>query len=137
MAQIELQMISNNTEEVKKLTREQIILALESIGSTAEGYAIETVPTDTGRLKNSITYSVDDSDLVVYVGTNVEYAVYVEYGTGKYAEGGGGRQTPWFYKNREGQWIRTEGMKPTHFLRDACENHVDHFEAIFKAMLNV
>ena len=40
-------------------------------------------PVDTGLLRNSITFSVSEEASVVYIGTNVEYAKYVEYGTSK------------------------------------------------------
>ena len=36
---------------------------------------------DTGNLKNSITHEVDEDEKAVYVGTNVEYGVYVHEGT--------------------------------------------------------
>jgi len=38
---------------------------------------------DTGRLRNSIEYAVDDDGLSVRVGTNVEYGGYLELGTDK------------------------------------------------------
>ena len=53
--------------------------SLEIIGLTAEKYAKEIVPVDTGRLRNSITHEVEDK--AVYIGTNVEYAPPIEYGT--------------------------------------------------------
>jgi HK97 gp10 family phage protein len=53
--------------------------SLEIIGLTAEKYAKEITPVDTGRLRNSITHNVDGKE--VYVGSNVEYAPHVEYGT--------------------------------------------------------
>ena len=36
---------------------------------------------DTGNLRNSITHAVESGEDAVYVGTNVEYAPYVEMGT--------------------------------------------------------
>jgi HK97 gp10 family phage protein len=53
--------------------------SLEKIGLVAEGYAKKACPVDTGRLRNSITHAVEDK--AVYIGTNVEYAPHVEYGT--------------------------------------------------------
>lgn len=58
---------------------EAIERALEAIGITAEGYAKLKCPVDTGRLRNSISHTHDKDS--VYIGTNVEYAVYVEMGT--------------------------------------------------------
>ena len=47
----------------------------------AETYAKRECPVDTGNLRNSITNAVDDKS--AYVGTNVEYAVYVELPTSR------------------------------------------------------
>lgn len=69
----------SHVEDVKKYTAEAIERALESVGITAEAYAKLNCPVDTGRLRNSITHVVDDK--AVYIGTNVEYAGYVELGT--------------------------------------------------------
>jgi phage gpG-like protein len=71
-----------------------------------------SVAVDTGRLRNSITNKLGERENAVYIGTNVEYAPYVEYNdkarhyTGK-----------------------------THFLRDAVQNHMDHYKAIMEAAL--
>ena len=53
--------------------------ALTAIGATAETYAKQETPVCTGRLRNSISHSVDGE--AAYIGSNVEYAPYVELGT--------------------------------------------------------
>ena len=55
--------------------------ALTAIGATAETYAKQETPVDTGRLRNSISHSVDGE--AAYIGSNVEYAPYVELGTSR------------------------------------------------------
>ena len=55
--------------------------ALTAIGATAETYAKKATPVDTGRLRNSISHAVDGE--AAYIGTNVEYAPYVELGTSR------------------------------------------------------
>ena len=55
--------------------------ALTAIGETAETYAKKATPVDTGRLRNSISHTVDGE--AAYIGTNVEYAPYVELGTSR------------------------------------------------------
>lgn len=51
-------------------------LALDLIGEAAEGFVKEQTPVDTGRLRNSIAHqTIDDT---AYIGTNVEYAIWVE-----------------------------------------------------------
>lgn len=57
----------------------RVALAMELVASQMERHAIEVVPVDTGTLKQSISHLSDDNTAVV--GTNVEYAPYVEFGT--------------------------------------------------------
>jgi HK97 gp10 family phage protein len=47
--------------------------------------AVRVCPVDTGRLRSSITYETgrDSRGLVARIGTNVEYAAHVEFGTGR------------------------------------------------------
>lgn len=71
----------DNTDEVLKGLSDAVERALTRIGLEAEGYAKKECPVDTGNLRNSITYEVVQSEKAVYIGTNVEYAAYVELGT--------------------------------------------------------
>lgn len=73
----------DNTEEVSQGIQRAIDRALEEIGLAAEGYAKRACPVDTGNLRNSITHEVDAAEKAVYIGTNVEYAPYVELGTSR------------------------------------------------------
>ena len=57
----------------------RVPIALEAVGLQAEGYAKMLCPVDTGRLRNSISHAVSGNE--VYIGTNVEYGPYVEFGT--------------------------------------------------------
>lgn len=70
---------TDNSSEVMDEFEAKIQKALEKIGLVAEGYAKRLCPVDTGRLRNSISHSNDDT--FAYIGTNVEYAAYVELGT--------------------------------------------------------
>ena len=78
-ASLEIQ--SDNTEEAKALMREAVQNGLKAVGFQAEDYAKLLCPVDTGRLRDSITHTNDEDS--AYIGTNVEYAAYVEYGTSK------------------------------------------------------
>ena len=68
----------DNTKEVLSALDKAIERGLEAIGLTAEGHAKKNTPVDTGRLRNSISHAVEDK--AAYIGTNVEYAPYVELG---------------------------------------------------------
>lgn len=75
--------ITDNSDLIEQATDEAIAKALEAMGLQAEGYAKMKCPVDTGRLRNSITHTYDEAEQKAYIGTNVEYAPYVEYGTSK------------------------------------------------------
>ena len=50
--------------------------------------AKKKAPVDTGRLRSSLTHEVEDT--LARVGTDVEYAAFMEYGTGTQTDGPGG-----------------------------------------------
>ena len=75
--------ITSNRELIENATSEAIARALEAIGLQCEGYAKMLCPVDTGNLRNSITHTVSADEQAVYIGTNVEYAAYVEFGTSR------------------------------------------------------
>ena len=131
--------IESNISNADKDMHDAIIHALELCGQVAEGHAIVNVPVDTGNLKQHITHKVNEDEQAVYIGTNVEYAPYVELGTGIYATGGGGRRTPWKYvagkgsKYYEGGKVHiTQGQKPVHFLKRAITEHQTEYGEIIK-----
>lgn len=95
--------------KVERATDESIARALEICGGTAERYAKESCPVDTGRLRNSIAHAQQDDHTEV-VGTNVEYAPYVELGT------------------------RYQRAQP--YLAPAVETHRDEYERIIKSELS-
>lgn len=111
--------LNDNSDEVLEAFRQACLRALERCGMKAEGYAKDLAPVDTGNLRNSITHEVDGN--TVYIGTNVEYAPYVELGTGKYYPGG--RPTPWAYQDDNGVWHWTAGNPAKPFIKPAVEDH--------------
>lgn len=76
-----VQVVQDNADEIAEAIASQTVAALETVGLLAEGYAKRKCPVDTGRLRNSITHTVDGTALEAYIGTNVEYAPHVELGT--------------------------------------------------------
>ncbi|MBR0092116.1 MAG: HK97 gp10 family phage protein [Lachnospiraceae bacterium] len=121
-----------------KTSRQAALKALEAVGIQCQSHAVKNIKSarrvDTGRLAGSITHIVEPYEPAVYVGTNVEYAIYNEVGTGIFAEGSG-RETPWRYVDDEGVWHWTRGMKPIHFLRDAVDDHKEEYTNIIKEQL--
>lgn len=129
--------IEDHTPEVLAALQNAIDRALVAIGEDAETYAKETITqsgrVDTGNLLNSINHN--EGDDFVAVGTNVNYAIWHEVGTGVYAEDGKGRKSPWAFKDRNGEWHYTKGIKPLHFIRNSIADHVDHYKDLLKQSL--
>lgn len=124
--------VADHSNEICKELRAALLRALERCGTQAEGYAKDLAPYDTSSLKNSITHQVNDDEMSVIIGTDVEYGVYQELGAGIYAEGGGGRPTPWVYQDEKGNWHYTRGNKAHPFLKPALADHTQTYKNIFE-----
>lgn len=128
----------DHADEIRSALSQQALKALEECGMYAETKAKENITinraVDTGALRNSVTHQVVSGEGAVYIGSNLKYAPYVEFGTGKYYSGG--RQTPWVYKDQDGKWHKTSGMKPRAYLKPAITDNGEVFKNIIKNNLS-
>ena len=124
--------IQDHSTEVSTKIGAALLRGLEKVGLVAEGYAKKLCPVDTGNLRNSITHVVDEQEPAAIIGTNNEYAAYVELGTGIYAEGGGGRPTPWVYRDARGSWRVADGDKARTCLGPAAADHAGQYRDILE-----
>lgn len=114
------------------------IESTEAVGQACalvEAAAKKKAPKDNGALRRSITSEVqkDGGDIVGVVYTPLEYAPYVEYGTGLFAEGGNGRKdVPWHYKDDKGEWHSTSGQHPQPFLRPALDENREQITRLLR-----
>lgn len=106
----------DNVIDPQKLT-----LALGKACALVERSAKQKAPKDTGELRRSISSRVLDDRGEVF--TPLEYAPYVEYGTGLFAENGGRTDVPWNYQDDEGNWHSTSGQRPQPFMRPALDEN--------------
>ena len=115
--------VSSNLYLVNKASKEAIVKAAISIGMTVSGYAQDLCPVDTGLLRDSITHAYNDEgdQVTLLVGTNVEYAPYVELGH---------KQQPGRYVPKIGKRLKRSWVPGKPFLRPAFENHRDEIEQI-------
>ena len=97
----------DNTDDVLSALERAKKRGLEAIGLSAEGHAKKETPVDTGRLRNSISHATDDE--AAYIGTNVEYAPYVELGA--------------------------RGRPGVHMLQRAASEHTDEYKRIMEDAL--
>ena len=136
---LEFEIKADYTGDVLRELDSKIEAILEAWGIQGVGAVVDIITSesrvDTGAMRNSITHQVDAGDQSVYIGTNIEYAIYHELGTGIYLEGGGGRQTPWAYQDANGEWHRTRGMKPIHMIKNGVSGSVNDFKSIANDIL--
>ncbi|MGE7092531.1 HK97-gp10 family putative phage morphogenesis protein [Lysinibacillus sp. NPDC048646] len=89
-------------------------------------------PVDDSGLKDSIEMRMEGKYLAI-VTVGVHYAIYVEYGTGIYAEGPGGsraKKIPWsYYSEKLGRWVTTKGIRAQPFWGPAVEAGQDYFKS--------
>ena len=107
MSNIDVKITDNHDKFIQAL-QQQLHDAFEEIGKQATERAKETVPVDTGNLKNSIDYSVIDNG--VKVGTDVEYGKYVELGS-------------------------VHNHAASHFLLNAMQNHTSEYKQTIESHL--
>lgn len=122
----------DHSDEAKEVLKEATIQWLFQACMLVEGQAVALATVQTARLRNSIDYVVDEDELIGYVGTSVEYAVYVEFGTGEFAENGNGRKGGWAYQDPSGEWFFTYGQEPQPYLRPAFRQKKSEIEALAK-----
>lgn len=136
---LEFEIRADNSGDVLRELESKIEVILEAWGIQGVG-AVQDIITaesriDTGAMRNSISHQVEMGEQAVYIGTDIEYAIYHELGTGIYLEGGGGRQTPWAYQDANGEWHRTRGMKPIHMIKNGVSGSVNEFKSIANDIL--
>lgn len=136
---LEFDIRADNSGDVLRELDSKVEAILEAWGIQGVGAVVDIITAesrvDTGAMRNSISHQVDAGDKSVYIGTNIEYAIYHELGTGIYLEGGGGRQTPWAYQDANGEWHRTRGMKPIHMIKNGVSQSVNDFKSIANDIL--
>lgn len=122
-----------------EIDESKIYQAIGRACALVERSAKEKAPKDTGALRRSITSKVDNSfgEMVGVVFTPLEYAPYVEFGTGLFAEKGGRQDVPWSYQDDEGNWHSTSGQRPQPFMRPALDENREAILNIIKEALTL
>ena len=112
-----------------------IAKGLERACLVVERSAKSNAPVQTGTLRSSITHKVSPGSLEGVVGTTVDYAPYVEIGTGIYSSMGTGRQGGWVYYDAEGNRHFTMGSHPKPFLKPAVDDNLSAIMKCFEGLL--
>jgi HK97 gp10 family phage protein len=128
----------NNWKDKKAMSfiRMKAVNKVKLASEFVEGQAKLLCTVDTGNLRASINHKVrtKGNEVIGKVGTNVEYAPYIEFGTGEKAENGQGRKGGWFYYDeKKKKLIFTKGNKPQPFLRPAIDTNKNSIKKILGA----
>ena len=127
------------TERLENIAdAKQVEVAMQKCCALVEASAKQKAPKDTGALRNSIASKVEavGGEIRGVVYTLLEYAPYVEYGTGLFAEEGG-RKTGWVYEDEKtGEKVFTRGQHPQPYLRPALTENRDKITRLLKGSVN-
>ena len=99
-----------------------------------ERTAKQNAPKGNGELRRSIQSKIenDGGEIRGVVFTPLEYAPYVEFGTGLFAENGGRKDVPWVYCDERGEFHTTSGMQPQPYLRPALYENREKITRLLK-----
>lgn len=126
---------------LKKLDRivgnKAVMKGIEKGALRVESTAKENCQVDEGLLRASIDHKLNPGELSATVFTNLDYAPYVEFGSGVHATKGGGRTTPWVFEGSNGKWHTTTGQRAKPFMYPALVSNVDKIKTdIIEAVRN-
>lgn len=108
---------TDNLEEVLRALDGALETGLVKIGATAQGYAKDLTPVQTGTLRDSIGVEVKKDEKAAYIGTMVDRFPKKPYG--KYVE------------------LGARGRPGVHMLQRAASEHTDEYKKIMEdAMKN-
>lgn len=131
MSEIRFEGLDNILDTLDQIGNGQgLYQALGKACALVERSAKEKAPKGNGDLRRSISSKVEGLEGVVF--TPLEYAPYVEYGTGLFAEEGGRMDVPWNYQDEKGNWHSTSGMHPQPFMRPALNENREKILQILK-----
>lgn len=134
MSEIRFEGLDNLLDRLEKISSpNNIEQGLAQACALVERSAKQKAPKGNGELRRSISSKVEDLKGIVF--TPLEYAPYVEYGTGLFAEEGGRIDVPWCYQDDKGEWHSTSGQAPHPYMRPALNENREEILRILKEAL--
>ena len=145
MANVSIKGVDRLTQRFNKIANIELTESVNKATQLVHGQAKTLAPADTGQLRGSIHMKVKNTGKAIEgrVYTNVEYAAYVEFGTG--IKGNGTypyqveglsleyRDKGWAYFDEDkGEWIYTKGQKAQPYMYPALKNNEKAIKQILK-----
>ena len=145
MARVSIKGVDSLTKRFNNIANMELKTAMNKATQLVHGQAKALAPADTGQLRGSIHMQVKDTgkELQGRVYTNVEYAAYVEFGTGVKGNGTYPYQVKglsltykdkgWAYFDEDkGEMIYTKGQKAQPYMYPALKQNEKTIKAILK-----
>lgn len=126
------------SEDVKAAMMDCAVRALEEASGELESQVKRNTPVDTGQLKGSWTHRITPSatETKSVIGSPLQRAIWIEFGTGEYALNGDGRKGGWKYVDAKGNGHFTRGMHPRRPFWNAYTSMkaalIKHMQDVFK-----
>lgn len=145
MASVKIKGIDSLTQRFNKIANMELRSAINDATKLVHGQAKTLAPADTGQLRGSISMQVKDTGKEIQgrVYTNVEYAPYVEFGTGVTGNGTYPyqieglsleyRNKGWaYYDEGKDEWIYTKGQVAQPYMYPALKENEKTIKRILK-----
>lgn len=112
--------LKDDSIKVKAALNDATVKFLYESAQVIQSQVKQNTAVDTGQLKASWNFTVDESKGEATIGSPVENAIWEEFGTGEYALHGDGRKGGWVYVDEKvGHFTR--GKKPRRMVHNAFE----------------
>lgn len=145
MANVSIKGVDRLTKRFNDVANMELVDIVNKATQLVHGQAKALAPTDTGQLAGSIHMKVkmNKNSVEGRVYTNVEYAPYVEFGTG--IKGNGTypykvkglnlvyKDKGWAYLDEDtGEWIYTKGQEAQPYMYPALKENEKTIKQMFK-----
>jgi len=129
-----MQSLQRKLNTIKNLDRDpRVNQALGRGAKLIQGAVKLLTPVDTGNLMNKI-FAEEEKFMQWIVDTNVEYSLYVEFGTGKLGDPSvphTNKESWTYYSDALKRFVTTHGQKPAAMFRDGfSQSHRQAFQMI-------
>lgn len=76
-----------DSSKLRKQVETKVDVGMQKACTVVRNDAARICPVDTGRLRSSLAYEIETKgkEIIGRIGTNVEYSIFVEYGTSRMA----------------------------------------------------
>lgn len=129
----------DNSLKLKTQLTDGLSAFMEEVGQEIQSQTVRNSKKRTGNTAGSYDHIVRESflagEIEVQVGSDMENAIWEEYGTGEYALHGDGRKGGWVYQDVKGDFHHTYGKQPRQPLTKAFKSVAPKVQRTLESMI--